>query len=56
MDTDLHINSLHLRNLTFFSFFSELHHSNQVATTIMETAAISAVFLVSVAANELQSW
>uniref|UniRef100_A0A3P9DS42 Centrosomal protein of 55 kDa n=1 Tax=Maylandia zebra TaxID=106582 RepID=A0A3P9DS42_9CICH len=35
----------------FFSFFSELHHSNQVATTIMETAAISAVFLVSVAAN-----
>lgn len=55
MDTDLHIHSLHLRNLTFFSFF-ELHHSNQVATTIMETAAISAVFLVSVAANELQSW
>lgn len=51
MDTDLHIHSLHLRNLTFFSFFSELHHSNQVATTIMETAAISAVFLVSVAAN-----
>ncbi|XP_035760695.1 free fatty acid receptor 4-like [Neolamprologus brichardi] len=51
MDTDLHIHSLHLRNVTFFSFFSELHHSNPVATTIMETAAISAVFLVSVAAN-----
>lgn len=39
------------RNFTYFSFFSELHHSDYLATTIVETVAITAVFLVSVAAN-----
>uniref|UniRef100_A0A3Q0SP55 G-protein coupled receptors family 1 profile domain-containing protein n=1 Tax=Amphilophus citrinellus TaxID=61819 RepID=A0A3Q0SP55_AMPCI len=46
-----HVHSLNFRNLTYFSFFSELHHSDHVATTIIETMAISTVFLVSVAAN-----
>ncbi|KAM7385558.1 hypothetical protein PAMP_001638 [Pampus punctatissimus] len=42
---------LHLRNVTYFSFFTELHHSDSVASTIVETLVISAVFLLSVAAN-----
>lgn len=46
-----HTHLLHLRNFTYFSFFSELHHSDHVATTIVETLAITFVFLVSVAAN-----
>uniref|UniRef100_A0A3B4ZFJ8 Free fatty acid receptor 4 n=1 Tax=Stegastes partitus TaxID=144197 RepID=A0A3B4ZFJ8_9TELE len=51
MDTDSHANSLHLRNFTYFSFFSELESSDHVARTVFETLAIITVFLVSVAAN-----
>lgn len=51
MDIDPHTHFLHLRNDTYFSFFSELQHSDHVATTIVETLVISAVFLLSVAAN-----
>uniref|UniRef100_A0A671YAW6 Free fatty acid receptor 4 n=1 Tax=Sparus aurata TaxID=8175 RepID=A0A671YAW6_SPAAU len=40
-----------LVNFTYFSFFSELDSSDHVATTIFETLAITAVFLLSVAAN-----
>ncbi|XP_040906326.1 free fatty acid receptor 4-like [Toxotes jaculatrix] len=50
MDIDPRTHLLHLRNFTYFSFFSELHHPDHV-TTIVETLAISTVFLVSVAAN-----
>lgn len=50
MDTDSP-ESLHLGNFTYFSFFSELHRSDHVTTTTVETLAITAVFLVSVAAN-----
>ncbi|XP_028279841.1 free fatty acid receptor 4-like [Parambassis ranga] len=50
MDTDAP-ESLHLGNFTYFSFFSELHHSDHVTTTTLETLAITVVFLVSVAAN-----
>uniref|UniRef100_A0A3Q3N8F6 Free fatty acid receptor 4 n=1 Tax=Mastacembelus armatus TaxID=205130 RepID=A0A3Q3N8F6_9TELE len=42
---------LHLGNFTYFSFFSDLHRSDHVATTVVETLVISTVFLVSVAAN-----
>ncbi|XP_034464325.1 free fatty acid receptor 4-like isoform X1 [Hippoglossus hippoglossus] len=51
MDIDPHAHLLHLRNFTYFSFFSELHHSDHAAATAVETVAISTVFLVSVAAN-----
>ncbi|XP_068424738.1 free fatty acid receptor 4-like [Clinocottus analis] len=51
MDTEPHSHFLHLRNDTYFSFFSEVHLSDHVATTVVETLAIAAVFLVSVAAN-----
>nr|XP_020458959.1 free fatty acid receptor 4 [Monopterus albus] len=51
MDIYSHIHFLHIRNFTYFSFFSELYHSDHVATTTVETLAISSVFLVSVAAN-----
>ncbi|XP_054456727.1 free fatty acid receptor 4-like [Anoplopoma fimbria] len=51
MDINPHANFLHLGNFTYFSFFSEVHHSAHVATTVVETLAIAAVFLVSVAAN-----
>ncbi|KAK2824330.1 hypothetical protein Q5P01_021505 [Channa striata] len=51
MDIDPHTNFVHLRNFTYFSFFSELQHSDHVASTIVESLAISTVFLVSVAAN-----
>ncbi|KAM7408675.1 hypothetical protein PAMA_002413 [Pampus argenteus] len=40
---------LHLRNVTYFSFFTEMHRS--IASTIVETLVISVVFLLSVAAN-----
>ncbi|XP_027134316.1 free fatty acid receptor 4 [Larimichthys crocea] len=49
MDINRHSNLLHLRNISYFSFFSELHHSD--ASIIVETLAITAVFMVSVAAN-----
>ncbi|TKS85666.1 hypothetical protein D9C73_019676 [Collichthys lucidus] len=49
MDINHHTNLLHLRNVSYFSFFSELHHSD--ASIIVETLAITAVFMVSVAAN-----
>ncbi|KAF7652529.1 hypothetical protein LDENG_00095680 [Lucifuga dentata] len=51
MDIYHHTHLLPLRNFTYFSYFSELHHSAHVATTIVETLAIIGVFLVSVAAN-----
>ncbi|XP_071336649.1 free fatty acid receptor 4-like [Trachinotus anak] len=51
MDIDPHAHLVHLRNFTYFSFFSDLHHSDHVVTTAVETLAISTVFLVSVAAN-----
>ncbi|KAF1375701.1 hypothetical protein PFLUV_G00222930 [Perca fluviatilis] len=51
MDFNPHSHFLHLRNFTYFSFFSEAHHSDHVATTIVETLAITAVFLVSVTSN-----
>ncbi|CAB1443683.1 unnamed protein product [Pleuronectes platessa] len=51
MDTDPHPHLLHLRNFTYFSFFSELHHSDHAAATAVGTVAISTVLLVSVAAN-----
>lgn len=51
MDINPHAHVLHFRNFTYFSFFSELHHSDHVATTVVETLAITAVLLVSVAAN-----
>ncbi|XP_042358528.1 free fatty acid receptor 4-like [Plectropomus leopardus] len=44
-------NNSHLQNFTYFSFFSEAQHSDHVATTVVETLAITAVFLVSVVAN-----
>ncbi|XP_049927789.1 free fatty acid receptor 4-like [Epinephelus moara] len=46
-----HTHFPHGENISYFSFFSEIHHSDHVATTIVETLAITAVFLVSVAAN-----
>ncbi|KAM3862980.1 free fatty acid receptor 4-like [Diretmus argenteus] len=46
-----HTHFLHLGNFSYFSFFSEMHHSDHVATTVVETLAITAVFLVSVVAN-----
>lgn len=49
MDINHHSNLLHLRNVSYFSFFSELHRSD--ASIIVETLAITAVFMVSVAAN-----
>ncbi|XP_060943754.1 free fatty acid receptor 4-like [Limanda limanda] len=51
MDIDPHAHLLHLRNFTYFSFFSELHNSDHAAATAVETVAISSVLLVSVAAN-----
>lgn len=51
MDPTPHTHFLHVRNFSYFSFFSEAHHSDHVASTIVETLAITAVFLVSVAAN-----
>ncbi|GLD65078.1 free fatty acid receptor 4 [Lates japonicus] len=51
MDIDPHTPLIHLQNFTYFSFFSDLHHPDHVAATTIETLAISAVFLVSVAAN-----
>ncbi|XP_035801186.1 free fatty acid receptor 4-like [Amphiprion ocellaris] len=51
MDTDPHAHSLHLRNFTYFSFFSELENSDHVARTVIETLAVTTVFLVSVVAN-----
>ncbi|XP_074502022.1 free fatty acid receptor 4-like [Sebastes fasciatus] len=51
MDINPHTHFLHLHNFSYFSFFSEAHNSDHVATTIVETLAITAVFLVSVAAN-----
>ncbi|XP_068573034.1 free fatty acid receptor 4-like [Cebidichthys violaceus] len=51
MDINPHTHFLHFSNFTYFSFFSEVHHSDHVATTVVETLAITAVFLVSVAAN-----
>ncbi|XP_071371513.1 free fatty acid receptor 4-like [Centroberyx affinis] len=51
MDVYPHTHFLHLRNFSYFSFFSELHHSDHVAKTTVETLAITTVFLVSVAAN-----
>ncbi|KAG7512377.1 free fatty acid receptor 4 [Solea senegalensis] len=50
MDIDPQTHLLHSRNFTYFSFFSELHYWNH-ATTIVETLAISTVFLVSVVTN-----
>lgn len=43
--------SLSLKNLTYFSFFSELHRSDHAAAAIVETLVITSIFLVSVAAN-----
>ncbi|XP_044069676.1 free fatty acid receptor 4-like [Siniperca chuatsi] len=51
MDINADTHLLHFRNFTYFSFFSELNHSDRAATTIVETLAITTVFLVSVAAN-----
>ncbi|KAK5854057.1 hypothetical protein PBY51_015160 [Eleginops maclovinus] len=51
MDTNHHTHFLHLRNFTYFSFFSGALNSDHVAITIFETLVITAVFLVSVAAN-----
>ncbi|XP_036979830.1 free fatty acid receptor 4-like [Acanthopagrus latus] len=51
MDFKPRTHFLHFRNFTYFSFFSELHRSDHVAITIVETLAITAVFLLSVAAN-----
>ncbi|XP_078128611.1 free fatty acid receptor 4-like [Sander vitreus] len=51
MDFNPHSHFFHLRNFTYFSFFSEAHYSDHVATTVVETLAITAVFLVSVASN-----
>ncbi|XP_041867110.1 LOW QUALITY PROTEIN: free fatty acid receptor 4-like [Melanotaenia boesemani] len=39
------------KNLTYFTFFSELEHSDNFSRTILETLVITIVFLVSVAAN-----
>ncbi|KAK5908523.1 hypothetical protein CgunFtcFv8_016572 [Champsocephalus gunnari] len=50
MDTHHHTHFLHLRNLSYFSFFSGGENIDHVAT-IFETLVITAVFLVSVAAN-----
>ncbi|KAJ4948982.1 hypothetical protein JOQ06_020502 [Pogonophryne albipinna] len=50
MDTHHHTHFLHLRNLSYFSFFSRGENLDHVAT-IFETLVITAVFLVSVAAN-----
>ncbi|KAF3842055.1 hypothetical protein F7725_024006 [Dissostichus mawsoni] len=51
MDTHHHTHFLHLRNLSYFSFFSGAHNLDYVAITIFETLVITVVFLVSVAAN-----
>ncbi|KAM9332590.1 LOW QUALITY PROTEIN: free fatty acid receptor 4-like [Pholidichthys leucotaenia] len=51
MDSDSHSHFFHVRNFTYFSFFSELHHSDGVWTTVVETLVITAVFLLSVATN-----
>lgn len=51
MDVNPRTHFLDLSNFTYFSFFYELDSSDHVATTIFETLAITAVFLLSVAAN-----
>ncbi|XP_076016399.1 free fatty acid receptor 4-like [Genypterus blacodes] len=51
MDHDPHAHFPHFRNFSYFFFFSELPASDHVAGTVVETLAILAVFLVSVAAN-----
>lgn len=52
MDVNPHTHhDLHSINVSYFSFFSELHHSDHVAATIVETLVLSTVFLISVAAN-----
>ncbi|XP_051271457.1 free fatty acid receptor 4-like isoform X1 [Dicentrarchus labrax] len=51
MDKNSHVHLPHSRNFSYFSFFSEPHHSDHVADTIVETLVMTAVFLVSVAAN-----
>ncbi|KAM4607458.1 free fatty acid receptor 4-like [Polymixia lowei] len=45
------IQPLHFRNESYFSFFSELRRPGHVAGTTVETLAIAAIFLISVAAN-----
>ncbi|XP_062320574.1 free fatty acid receptor 4-like [Osmerus eperlanus] len=45
-----HFNTLQLRNVSYFSFFSELYRSDHIATTV-ETLALVTVFLISVVAN-----
>ncbi|XP_028983385.1 free fatty acid receptor 4-like [Betta splendens] len=51
MGFDRHSHLFHLRNFSYFSFFSDLHQPYDVVSTIVETLAISTVFLVSLAAN-----
>lgn len=51
MDFHPQAHAVHLKNFTFFPFFSELQHSDHLVGTIVETLAITAVFLVSVVAN-----
>ncbi|XP_072247704.1 LOW QUALITY PROTEIN: free fatty acid receptor 4-like, partial [Leuresthes tenuis] len=40
--------ALHLKNFTYFTFFSELQHSDNL---VVETLVITTIFLVSAAAN-----
>lgn len=60
MDFYHHSHLHHLRNVSYFSFFSDLHQPCDVLSTVVETLAISTVFLVSLAANAgaaaLVSW
>lgn len=51
MDTDPHTPFLRVGNTTYFSFFSEVSQSDHFSSTIVETLAITTVFLTSVAAN-----
>ncbi|XP_047459535.1 free fatty acid receptor 4-like [Mugil cephalus] len=48
---DPHTPFLHIGNMTYFSFFSEVSQSDHFSSTIMETLVITTVFLTSVAAN-----
>ena len=45
-----HFNPLQLRNVSYFSFFSELYRTDHIRTTV-ETLALTTVFLISVVAN-----
>jgi len=48
---DMDPHALHLKNFTYFTFFSEMQHSDNLGATVVETLVITTIFLVSAAAN-----